>query len=218
MAASEIDDLDNTFDDHPSLSASLEDFEEQQNRSPIFDLPSQHSGFKSEPEDSDIDERSSAGAPWSPPGFRRHARGGSRGAGSWFRHDPYGTAHRLDLRPSMSPSRSRQTSPEYEDARDGDEDLTLPANIPLPAGTDSPMKDRSPEPEPVKHHFAPAFVQDEQKAVTTNNCTAYSSSEYISLYTDFPTRHSFRGESRSTTPRTIYGVLQLPSRENRRHD
>jgi hypothetical protein len=171
MAAAEMDELDNAFDDHPSLSASLEDFEEQQQRSPLFDLPSQHSGFKSEAEDSDINEGSSNGAPWSPPGFRRHAREGSRGAGSWFRHDPYGTAHRLHLRPSMSPSRSRQTSPEYEDARDGDEDLTIPANIPLPAGTDSPLKERSPEPEPALDDFAPAFAEDEQMAVTSNNCT-----------------------------------------------
>ena len=29
-----------------------------------------------------------------------------------------------------------------------DEDVTLAANIPLPAGTDSPVKERSPEPEP----------------------------------------------------------------------
>lgn len=179
MAAAELDELDNTFDDHPSLSASLEDFEEQQNRSPLFDLPSQHSGFKSEPEDSDIDALSSNGAPWSPPGFRRHARGGSRGAGSWFRHDPYGTANRLDLRPSMSPSRSRQTSPEYEDARSGDEDLTIPANIPLPAGTDSPLKERSPEPEPVRDDFAPPFAEEEQRPVTsTNNCTPFIFFEY----------------------------------------
>jgi hypothetical protein len=192
MAAAAIDELDNTFDDHPSLSSSLEDFEEQQARSPLFDLPSQHSGFKSEPEDSDIeiDERSSNGAPWSPPGFQRHARGGSRGAGSWFRHDPYGTAHRLDLRPSMSPSRSRQTSPEYEDARDGDEDLTLPASIPLPPGTDSPIKERSPEPElePDGEDFTPPFTEDEQKAATdsnnshsnsnnNNNCTAFIPSD-----------------------------------------
>ncbi len=183
MAAAETDDMDNAFDDHPSLSASLEDFEEHQTRSPLFDLPSQHSGFKSEPDDSDIDERSSNGAPWSPPGLRRHARGASRGAGSWFRHDPYGTAHRFELRPSISPSRSRQTSPEYEDARDGDEDLTIPANVPLPAGADSPVRERSLEPRTAEDDFAPAFAEEEQKAVNdTNNCTApsrFSSTRFI---------------------------------------
>lgn len=173
MQPAEMDELEKILDDHPSLSASLEDFEEQQNRSPLFDLPSQHSGFKSEPEDSEIDEKSSNGAPWSPPGFRRHIRGGSRGVGSWLRHDPYGTAHRLDLRPAMSPSRSRQTSPEYQDARDGDDDPTLPANIPLPPGTESPMKERSPEPEPVHDNIAPVFEEDEPKMISNpQNCTA----------------------------------------------
>lgn len=77
----------------------------------------------------------------------------------------------------MSPSRSRQTSPEYEDAKDGGEDLTLPANIPLPAGTDSPLKERSPEPEPepTQDGFSPAFEEDERKAATNpNNCTDFS--------------------------------------------
>ena len=51
------------------------------------------------------------------------------------------------LRPALSPSRSRQTSPEYQDAQEGDNDITIAANIPLPPGTDSPLKGRSPEPE-----------------------------------------------------------------------
>lgn len=142
MAAAHFDDLQAEFDDHPSLSASLEDYEEHQNRSPLFDLPSQHSGFKSEPETSDADLESSNGEPWSPPGFKRHSRGSG-----WFRHDPYDTKSRLSLGPSMSPSRSRQTSPEYQDALEQEEDLTIPANIPLPPGADSPIKEMSPEPE-----------------------------------------------------------------------
>lgn len=167
MAAAHLDDLNNDFDDHPSLTASLEDFEEQPHRSPLFDLPSQHSGFKSEPDESDVEVASSNGEPWSPPGFRGHHRGGS----GWFRHDPYGSG-RYSLRPSVSPSRSRHTSPEYQDAQEGEEDITIAANIPLPAGTDSPMKERSPEPEPIPssipHHF-----EDEQPALSevSNNCT-----------------------------------------------
>lgn len=133
--------LDPPFDDNGSLAASLEDFEEQERRSPLFGLPSQHSGFRSDA--SDADDRSSSGAPWSPPGYRMRASNAS----SWFRHDPYGRTH---LRPSASPSRSRQTSPEFQDAQEGEEgdaDVTLAANVPLPTGTDSPDKDRSPEPE-----------------------------------------------------------------------
>ena len=149
MPAAQLDDiLDNCFDDHPSVTDSLEDFEEQPQRSPmVFDLPSQHSGFRSEREEvSDADDRSSLGAPWSPPGFRR-TKSSAVGGQGWYRHDPY--SGRVGLRPSKSPSRSRQTSPEYEDALQGeDEDITLAANIPLPTGTDSPYKERSPEPEP----------------------------------------------------------------------
>ncbi|ERF74244.1 hypothetical protein EPUS_03434 [Endocarpon pusillum Z07020] len=215
MAAAETNDMDNAFDDHPSLSASLEDFEEHQTRSPLFDLPSQHSGFKSEPDDSDIDERSSNGAPWSPPGFRRHARGGSRGAGSWFRHDPYGTAQRFELRPSISPSRSRQTSPEYEDARGGDEDLTIPANIPLPAGTDSPLKERSPEPRAAKDEFAPAFAEEEQKAVNdTNNYIRFAvraevqhREPFMALFNFLRERIDLMTKTKSSTMMTI--ILSL---------
>ena len=133
-------DLDHGFDDHPSIAASLEDFEEQERRSPLFGIPSQHSGFKSENDGSEMDDQSSAGAPWSPPGFRNRNTPGN----AWFREDPYG---RFALRPPPSASRSRHTSPEYEDAREPEE-LTLAANIPLPRdGTVSPMKERSPEPE-----------------------------------------------------------------------
>ncbi len=133
-AATRIDDFDN-----PSVADSLEDYDERDQRSPLWDLPSQHSGFKSDHDGSEIDDQSSAGAPWSPPGFRNR----NLNASGWFRQDPYGKHH---LRPSASPSRSRQTSPEYQDAQEG-EDITIAANIPLPAGTDSPVKERSPEPD-----------------------------------------------------------------------
>jgi hypothetical protein len=121
--------------DAHSLQASIEDFEEQERRSPLF------SGFRSDHGDSEVDDQSSAGAPWSPPGFRSR----NSNASGWFRQDPYG---KFDLRPSMSPSRSRQTSPEvYQDADEGDPDITIAVNTPLPNGTDSPMRERSPEVE-----------------------------------------------------------------------
>ncbi|KAL1997709.1 hypothetical protein VTN02DRAFT_994 [Thermoascus thermophilus] len=69
------DDLDNAFDDHPSLSASLEDFAAtcttHIRRPPLFDLPSQHSGFRSDESDAG-DDPPPSGEPWSPPGFRGH--------------------------------------------------------------------------------------------------------------------------------------------------
>ena len=101
MAATRLDELENAFDDHGSVAASLEDFEESERRSPLFAIPSQHSGFRSDVEESEIDDRSSMGAPWSPPGFQNH----NINARGWFRQDPYG---KYKLHPSTSPSRSRQ--------------------------------------------------------------------------------------------------------------
>ena len=180
MTAPHLDDLDETFSDHPSVSASLEDFEERPTRSPLFDLPSQHSGFKSEPEASDEDDQSSVGEPWSPPGFKRQY---SRGGSGWFRHDPYDTKGRYNLRPSMSPSRSRQTSPEYQDALEQDDDPTLAANVPLPKGTDSPKKERSPEPEPVSDNTMRDFVDAEPSAnECANNCISAGCSRVNPVY------------------------------------
>ncbi len=181
-AATRINDLDHRFDDHPSVVDSLEDYEENERRSPLWDLPSQHSGFKSEHDGSEIDDQSSAGVPWSPPGFRNR----NANASGWFRQDPHG---RYNLRPSISPSRSRQTSPEYQDAQEG-EDVTIAANIPLPAGTDSPVKERSPEPEAVPetaNDFGPP-----EPTENLNNCPSltHCSPVTISLTSSrHPLRH-----------------------------
>lgn len=163
------DDLDHVFDDHPSLSASLEDFAATCNntnhvhRPPLFDIPSQHSGFRSEESDDEDDEATAGGEPWSPPGFRRHDYVPGSG---WYRHQPYlrrddNNNDRLDLRPP-SPSQSRDPSPQYEDAPEAPQappagegknatadiaDITLPANMPLPADANSPQKGRSPSPD-----------------------------------------------------------------------
>ena len=126
------------YDDHPSLSASLEDFEHNE-RSPVFDLPSQHSGFKSENSESEEEEVSEG--VWSPPAWRQH-----NPAGGWYRHQPYPQDNTM-LKPSTSASRSRGTSPRYESAQEED-DLTVPANIPLPKGSLSPVKDRTPSHSP----------------------------------------------------------------------
>ncbi|KAL2008653.1 hypothetical protein VTN00DRAFT_6847 [Thermoascus crustaceus] len=158
------DELDHVFDDHPSLSASLEDFAATCNnnlhRPPLFDIPSQHSGFRSDESDGE-DETTPSGEPWSPPGFRRHDYVPGSG---WYRHQPYlrrEVNNRLDLRPTIkdTPSQSREPSPQYEDAPEAPSagesktatatdiaDITLPANMPLSAGTDAPLKARSPSP------------------------------------------------------------------------
>lgn len=140
MAANRMDSLDEMFDNHPSLSASLEDFENNENASPVFRLPSQHSGFKSD--DSEADVESNSEGPWSPPAWKQQNTGSG-----WYRHQPYQQTD-LGLRASGSPSRSRETSPKYESAREDEADLTIPANIPLPRGSMSPVKERSRSPSP----------------------------------------------------------------------
>ena len=167
------DEFDNAFDDHPSLSASLEDFEENPSpRSAGFRFPSQHSGFRSghstDPDET-LDNGSSTGDPWSPPGFKRmymdqnnhnpQLFSSSMAGSAWYRHQPYPRhAPALKPTPGSSAMGSREPSPQYEDAlekppdTDYPADLLLPASIPLPPGTDSPLKGRSPSPEPEKEH------------------------------------------------------------------
>ncbi|KAJ5627098.1 hypothetical protein N7528_004525 [Penicillium herquei] len=166
-----LEDLDKEFDDHPSLDASLEDFENNSNahRSPLF-LPSQHSGFRSEESDGEMDEPEPA-VRWSPPGFHPHEAGlrhiDYQGSG-WYRHQPYSRKggnldERLELRPTMghslSPSMSREPSPQYEDALEvprkhkpsDDSDVTAAANVPLPVDVGTPQTGRSPSPSPPKN-------------------------------------------------------------------
>ncbi|KAH8699293.1 hypothetical protein BGW36DRAFT_426959 [Talaromyces proteolyticus] len=148
------DEMDALFDDHPSLSASLEDFAASNRRSPLLDLPSQHSGFRSE--DSD-DGRPGPQERWSPPALRRPE---SLAGSQWYRHAPYDHLHMKPTLLQHSAPQSREASPQYEDAREAPPlpsqlrnpidlgDITLAANVPLPPGTDSPLKGRSVSPEP----------------------------------------------------------------------
>jgi hypothetical protein len=148
---------DNLLEDTQLLQPSVEDFEEQERRSPVF------SDFRSDRAESELDDASSAGRPWSPPGFRNRSSNPS----GWFRQDPYGA---FDLRPSMSPSRSRQTSPEaYQDAPEGDPDITIAVNTPLPAGTDSPVRERSPEVEPQSHDTTKKAGMVQEQPLSTDN-------------------------------------------------
>ncbi|KAI9368445.1 hypothetical protein BJX61DRAFT_218538 [Aspergillus egyptiacus] len=157
-----LDELDKVFDDHPSMDASLEDIDNisSPRRSPGFNVPSQHSGFRSESDGEDDDA-----TPWSPPGSRNHDY--VLGSG-WYRHQPYLRKidhQRYGLRPTVgvSPSQSREPSPQYEDAPEGPVaghrspstetgDVTVAANVPLPPDAESPLKCRSSSPvrSPVK--------------------------------------------------------------------
>ncbi|KAF3480526.1 uncharacterized protein GIQ15_05873 [Arthroderma uncinatum] len=208
MASDPLHDLDNVFDDHPSLDASLEDFEEQYaHRSPFFGLPSQHSGFRSgitETSPSDHGGNiSRSSSPWSPPGLRgtfptpepHHYQPQQQNqqtptqqqspgyhpammaGAAWYRQQPYMRNQpdfRPDhLRPNSPDSRSREVSPQYEDApekptptqtwKEEGSELILPASIPLPPGADSPVKGRSPSPCPETKTGAGIGVDEKKK-------------------------------------------------------
>lgn len=135
-----IEELEQMFEEHPSLDASLQDFEPtsseigQLSPSPRFGYPSHHSGFRSDSESEMAD--SVSGGRYSPPAWRRDGNG-NRSSGFWNR-TTLGKRSRED---------SRESSPEYESADDG-EDATLAAaaRTRLPTGSISPEKQRSPSP------------------------------------------------------------------------
>lgn len=195
MAGNRIDILDQAFDDHPSLSASLEDFEHNENRSPLFALPSQHSGFKSDESEAGVETTSEE--PWSPPAWRTQNTGGG-----WYQHQPY-LRNNPNLKPSASASRSRESSPHYESAREDDGDLTVPANIPLPRGSLSPVKERSPSPSPFpkeEQDFAKTFGQAQEQIPVTenqNNCVQSCHEPTYLKFTDCFERYPFCGARRS---------------------
>ncbi|KAJ5129395.1 uncharacterized protein N7515_005434 [Penicillium bovifimosum] len=132
----------------------------------MFNIPSQHSGFRSEDSDADDAEiEEPTQARWSPPGS--HQPESPEGSG-WYRHQPYqrkgnSNTDRMRLMPTVglgiSPSQSREPSPQYEDALEGPAntrpsdratpgDTSDAANVPLPAGADTPLHGRSPSPPP----------------------------------------------------------------------
>ena len=202
MMATNAQESPQLYDDHASLSASLEDFE-QSPRSPMFDLPSQHSGFKSEESESEDEPASElSGEAWSPPAWRQQ-----KSAGGWYQHQPYAQDNNL-LKASASASRSRGTSPRYESAQEDEEDITLAAKVPLPRGSASPVKERSPSPILEKESklsspspyleggqdFSPKIEETGQADVVpenANNCGLHVS-KHLRSHTDiaFP-RYSF---------------------------
>ncbi|MCJ1433098.1 hypothetical protein MMC27_002457 [Xylographa pallens] len=168
MAANRAESPDDLYESHPSLSASLEDFENNDQPSPIFQLPSHHSGFKSE--ESEVDAASNSEGPWSPPGWKRSDAGSG-----WYRHQPY-LQGSLNPRFSVSASRSREGSPQYESATEDKEDLTIPANIPLPRGSLSPVKERSPSPPPrdnTEQGFGQSFEEAKGEPAAPENQRNY---------------------------------------------
>src|SRR4051812_23628053 len=135
-----IEELEGLFDDHPSLDASLQDFEpgsSELGQSPRFGYPSHHSGFRSDDESEMAGSES--GGRYSPPAWRREGNGhiSSR---FWNR--------RSNTIGKMSRA-SRESSMDYESADDGgDATLEAATRTRLPTGSVSPEKRRSPSPDP----------------------------------------------------------------------
>ncbi|KAH6723917.1 hypothetical protein DL95DRAFT_407707 [Leptodontidium sp. 2 PMI_412] len=134
-----IEELEQMFEEHPSLDASLQDFEPTSSeigQSPRFGYPSHHSGFLSDTNSEMAD--SISGGRYSPPAWRNDGNG-NRSSGFWNR-SMLGKRSRED---------SRESSPEYESADDGeDSTLAAAARTRLPTGSISPEKQRSPSPGP----------------------------------------------------------------------
>ena len=131
------------LDDHTSLTGSIGDFSDsdKQQQSPMFGLPSQHSGFRSadaSEDDDPLQDVASDDSPWSPPAWRQPTT-----AGDWYRHQPY--SNDVERLKSQSASKSRGASHNVEDQSDDedDPDATLAARIPLPRGSTSPFRDSS---------------------------------------------------------------------------
>lgn len=146
------------------LDASLADYlpptppltQEQETK---FGYPSAHSGFRSEEseaedEDEEARQRSVAsGGGYSPPAWRRLGNGG-RSSGFWRAPPPAAGFGGFDV---DGRDRSRESSPEYGDSvvdevlgqieEEKDEVLARAVRTRLPAGSVSPEKGRSPEPE-----------------------------------------------------------------------
>ena len=135
-----ISKLDRMFESHPSLSASLEDFEHDEKQGPMIRLPSHHSGFREDSSEAGND--STSDGPWSPPGWK-----GTVSSNGWYRHNPY--LKELPLKRLSKPNSGLQSrdrashSPAFDD-----DDPTLPMNIPLPRGSRSPEKGFSASPSP----------------------------------------------------------------------
>ena len=102
------------LDDHPSLSASLEDFEHHgtysdhlQPRSHLLRLPSHRSGF-ARSDDSESSVHSDSGSAFFPPGERRYGGPGSASASGilgWSTHRPYRQDSLTGSRASLIKSR-----------------------------------------------------------------------------------------------------------------
>lgn len=210
------------FDEHNSLDESMDDFGQSNRTSPMFGLPSQHSGFKSsEEESSDQGEDVVSEEPWSPPAWRS-----TNPAGGWYRHQPYPQDEQKS-RPSASASRSREASHEsYASAveEEDDDDTKMPGQIPLLKKSQSPAKeqlpikteDRSTSPylDGDREFSSKSAGEDTTSTApeNTNNCTwllFHSISFLLLTSTRFPFRTARRSSATYRTYRSRHALVAI---------
>lgn len=231
-----IEELEEIFDDHPSLNASLQDFESSdlhlhaaypssshrphhQQNSPNFGYPSHHSGFRSETS-SDLASEMEDHGRYSPPAWRR-AGDGKRSSGFWSRRQENILGNGAGASVGLGRG-SRESSVEFESADEGDEgdadgDATLEAarRTRLPTGSLSPEKRRSPSPGvfPGDRDFGDAFGEGKGALVVPggengNNCNLLS--ETFHSMELIGNRHPLRRPRRGPAPHgTIRSSLLL---------
>lgn len=156
-ALAQLDQLDASLDDFaPSMGSPRP-------RPLPFGYPSAHSGFRSDDTESETgasDSAASAGG-YSPPAWRRLGNG-DRSNGFWRKGDELMMMYDGDDDDDEEIGRSRESSPEYESADEGNEILEQAIRTRLPTGSLSPEKERSPEPE---YHLARQYMIDDAIAV-----------------------------------------------------
>ncbi|KAI9678854.1 MAG: hypothetical protein M1817_005914 [Caeruleum heppii] len=126
------------FDEHPSVSASLEDFaHDEPETSPRVTYASHHSGFRSE--DGDLDRADSdSSSSYSPFGHRRvppivQSTKNWR-PGRIYQQDPVAPDRDGD---SISPQPSRESSPQYESAAEGKKTVAVSESARPPTDSES---------------------------------------------------------------------------------
>lgn len=128
------------FDPLDHLDASLQDFEARS--PPPFGYRSVSTAFRSSDTESDMHDSVASAGGYSPPAWRRLGNG-DRSSGFWRK----GGADHFGYGYGGLPPQTRESSPEYESADEGDAILEAAMRTRLPTGSMSPEKERSPEPE-----------------------------------------------------------------------
>ena len=166
--------LDRMFESHPSLSASLEDFEHndktlQQASPTMVKLPSQHSGFREDSSEAGGNDSTTSDGPWSPPGGTWKSTINS--PNGWYRHNPYLQGSSSPLKRVSKPGSGPQSRGVSYSPRFDDDDPTLPMNIPLPRGSRSPEKGFSVSPPPAEAKTKEASMQPSRAEVQEETST-----------------------------------------------